>query len=177
MKILKTFGIILAATVALLLAVAAFAKKEYSVTREATINQPKDKVFAYIAQLKNQDNFSVWANMDKEMKKSYRGTDGTVGFVSAWDSQKDDVGAGEQEIKKILPGERVDYELRFLRPFRATNEAFLKAEAVDPTKTKVIWGFEGKMNYPMNIMLSMIEKMLAKDMDTSLTNLKKILEK
>jgi hypothetical protein len=33
------------------------------------------------------------------------------------------------------------------------------------------------MTYPMNIMVSMIEKMLVKDMDTSLGNLKRILEK
>ena len=51
--------------------------------------------------------------MDPDMKKTYRGTDGTVGFVSAWDSEKDDVGKGEQEIIKITDGERIDYELRF----------------------------------------------------------------
>lgn len=179
MKILKTLGIILAASVVLLLAIAAFAKKEYSVTREATINQPKDKVFAYISQLKNQDNFSVWASMDKDMKKTYRGVDGTVGFVSAWDSKKDDVGAGEQEIKKILPGERIDYELRFLRPFEAKNDAFLRTEAVDSGKTKVLWGFHAKMPFPMNLMLVFVdfEKMIGKDFETGLLNLKLLLEK
>ncbi len=47
------------------------------------------------------------------MKTEYRGTDGTVGFVSAWDSPVRDAGKGEQEITKIDDGKRIDYELRF----------------------------------------------------------------
>ncbi len=179
MKILKIFGLLVAATVILMLGLAAVTKKSYAVTRDATINLPKDKVFAYLVQLKNQDNFSVWANMDKDMKKTYRGTDGTVGFVSAWDSAKDDVGAGEQEIKKILPGDRIDYELRFLRPFESKSDAFMKTEAVEPAKTKVTWGFSAKMPYPMNLMLLFMdfEGMIGKDFETGLLNLKLLLER
>jgi hypothetical protein len=36
--------------------------------------------------LKNQDNFSVWAKMDPEMKKYYRGMGGNPGFVSGGES-------------------------------------------------------------------------------------------
>ena len=121
MKVLKKIGIGLGVIVALLLVIPLFTKKEYSVVRETVIARPKAVVFDYIVLLKNQDNFSVWAQMDKNMKKSYKGTDGQVGFVSAWESKDDKVGAGEQEIKKILPGERIDYELRFLKPFGAGN--------------------------------------------------------
>jgi hypothetical protein len=41
--------------------------------------------------------------MDPDMKKTYRGTDGTVGFVSEWESNKKDVGTGEQEIGLKTP--------------------------------------------------------------------------
>src|SRR5688572_26346634 len=99
MKILKTIGIALAVIIAAFLLVAVFVKKDYAVEREITINKPKQQVFDYIKYLKNQDNYSKWNMMDPGMTKSYRGTDGTVGFVAAWDSQKEDVGAGEQEIK------------------------------------------------------------------------------
>ena len=51
------------------------------------------------------------------MKIETHGTDGTPGFVSAWNSTSNEVGEGEQEIKKITEGERVDTELRFKRPF------------------------------------------------------------
>lgn len=179
MKFLKRLGITLGALVALALAVPLFTKDEYSVVREVIVARGKDEVFGYIKLLKNQDNFSVWANMDKNMRKSYTGTDGTVGFVSAWDSKNDKVGAGEQEIKKILPGERIDYELRFLRPMKATNETYMKVEAAGDKQTKVSWGFHGKTPYPFNLMLLFFdaEGMIGKAFDEGLGNLKKLLEK
>jgi hypothetical protein len=43
----------------------------------------------------------------------------------------------------------------------------------------VLWGFKGKMPYPMNLMLLCMnmDKMLGKDLGTGLQNLKSTLEK
>src|SRR5687767_6815253 len=106
MKILKRILFSVLGLVAILLIVALFVKKDYAVEREITINKPKQEVFAYIKYLKNQDNFSKWGSMDPAMQKSYTGTDGAVGAVSAWKGNSD-VGEGEQEIKKITEGERI----------------------------------------------------------------------
>jgi uncharacterized protein YndB with AHSA1/START domain len=179
MKIVKYLAIGLGSLIALLLIVAAFMPTDMAVTKEITINKPKAEIFSYIKLLKNQDNFSKWAKMDPNMTKTYRGTDATVGFVSAWDSKKDDVGTGEQEIKRIEEGKRIDYELRFIKPFESVSTAFLETEEVSPTQTKVKWGYNGKMNYPMNIMMAFmdIEEMLGDDFSTGLSNLKAIMEK
>ncbi len=179
MKITKFVLIAIAGLIVILLIVALFTKKEYGVIREVTINKPKSEVFEYVKLLKNQENFSVWAKMDPKMKKDYRGTDGTVGFVSSWDSKMKDVGKGEQEILKIAEGERIDYELRFIEPFASTSLAYITSEGVSETQTKVKWGFTGKMNYPMNLlMLTMdMEGMIGKDFQDGLNNLKAILEK
>ncbi len=178
MKILKKILIGILGLVALVLIVALFVKKEYAVVREITINKAKQEVFDYLKFLKNQDNFSVWAQRDSNMKKEFKGTDGTVGFVSAWDGNKE-VGKGEQEIKKITEGERLDFELRFIEPFEAKDNAYMTTEAVDTVHTKVTWGFDGKMNYPMNLMLVFMDmdKMLGPDLEKGLTNLKGVLEK
>lgn len=179
MGVLKKVLIGLAILIAIPLIVALFLNGEYKIVREITINKPKQDVFNYIKFLKNQDNFSKWATMDPAMKKSYRGTDGQVGFVSAWDSKTDSVGVGEQEIKKITEGERIDFELRFIEPFEATDMAYMTTETVSDNQTKVKWGFEGKMNYPMNLMLLFMdmEKMLGDDLSVGLSRLKGVLEK
>ena len=116
--------------------------------------------------------------MDPDMKKSYRGVDGSVGFVSAWDSQNPDVGKGEQEIIKVIEGEQVDFELRFLTPFEATAPAYMTTESVETDKTKVRWGFSGHMDYPMNLMLLFMdfEKIIGDDLQTGLNQLKVNLE-
>ncbi|PLX14252.1 MAG: polyketide cyclase [Marinilabiliales bacterium] len=178
MKALKyIFGVIIGIIV-LVLVVAALAPKDYAVEREITIDKPLPQVFNYIKYLKNQDNYSVWATMDPEMKKSFRGTDGEVGFVSAWESDKEDVGKGEQEIMSIDEGKRINFELRFMEPFEATDNAYMITQEVAPTITKVKWGFYGSMDYPMNLMLIFVdmEGILGADLQKGLENLKKELE-
>ncbi len=179
MKILKSILLAVAALVAITLVVALFIDQDYHVEREIVIDQPKEEVFNYVKYLKNQDNYSKWATMDSEMKKTYTGTDGTVGFVSRWESTNEEVGVGEQEIKGITEGEKLDFELRFYEPFEATDKAFMTTESLSDNSTKVKWGFNGKMAYPMNLMLLFInmEEMLGNDLQQGLDNLKTVLEK
>lgn len=179
MKILKIIGLILVGIIALLLVVALFVDGNYSVEREVTINKSKQEVFDYVKYLKNQDQFSVWAQIDPNMKKEYRGEDATVGFVSAWDSKDPKAGKGEQKIIQIAEGERIDYELHFIEPFESTDYAYLSFASVNDSVTHVKWGFNGKMKYPMNLMMLTMdmEKMLAPDLQNGLNNLKGILEK
>ncbi len=178
MNILVTILIVIASIIVLLLLLAAVLKKKYSVIKSVEINKPKAQVFDYIKHLKNQDNYSVWANRDPNMKKEYKGTDATVGFVSAWDSKEKNVGKGEQEILKITEGERLDFELRFLAPFEATEKAYMTTESLGAESTRVSWGFDGGMKYPMNLMLLFMnmEKMIGDDLESGLKKLKEVLE-
>lgn len=176
MKTLKTILIVVAIIIAIPLVIALFVKNEYAVEREITINKPKQEVFDYVKHLKNQDNYSTWVRMDPNMKKDFKGTDGTVGFVYAWNGNKD-AGKGEQEIKNITEGERVDVEVRFEEPFEGIASAPVTTEAVSENQTKVTWGMKGRSNYPMNFMNLFMDDMLGKDLDTSLKALKAILEK
>lgn len=178
MKTLKIILIVVAVIIAVPLIIALFVKKNYTVEREVVINKPKQEVFNYIKYLKNQDNYSKWATMDPNMKKTYTGTDGTLGFISAWESEDKKVGKGEQEIVKITEGERIDFELRFIEPFESKAPVYMITEQVSNNETKVKWGFKGNMKYPMNIMLMFMdmEKMIGDDFETGLKNLKGILE-
>jgi hypothetical protein len=113
-----------------------------------------------------------------QVKVDFRGTDGQVGFVSAWDGDKQ-VGAGEQEITRIVEGERVEFELRFKRPFAGTNQAHFAADPVNGSQTRVRWMMRGKSKFPMTLIGLFIncDKMLAKEFDSGLSQLKAILEK
>jgi len=164
--------------IAIFFIIALFTKKGYSLEREVTINKPAREVFNYIKHLKNQDYFSKWVMMDPGMKKTYRGTDGTVGFVYAWDGNKR-AGKGEQEIMKINEEKEMDTEARFIRPFAGVANTSFKTESLSGNQTKVKWGMSSTMKYPMNIILAFMnmDKLLGKDVETSLGTLKNILEK
>lgn len=178
MKIVKRIVFFLLAFVALALIIALFVKKDYAVEREITINKPKQEVFAHIKSLKNQNSFSKWGSLDSAMKQSYTGTDGTVGFVSSWKGNAD-VGEGEQEIKKITEGERVDFEIRFKEPMESTAQAFMTTEAITENQTKVKWAFNGNTPYPFNLMCLVMDmdEMIGPDLEVGLSNLKKQMEK
>ena len=179
MSIIKKILIAFLLLIFSFLIVALFVKKEFDAEKSIIINKPKSEVFDYIKSLKNQNNYSKWSMIDPNMKKKYKGIDGQVGFVSAWESKNDNLGVGEQEIKNIKEGELIEYELRFLKPFEATNMAYMSTSALDSNKTRTIWGFKGHMNYPMNLMLLFMnfEKMIGDDLQEGLQNLKKELEK
>ncbi|MBC7382259.1 MAG: SRPBCC family protein [Bacteroidia bacterium] len=179
MKILKTVLLLAIAFAVILLIAGLFIKKNYVVEKEIVINKPIKEVFDYIKYLKNQDIYSVWQTKDPNMKKSFIGTDGKIGFVSAWNSELSEIGKGEQEIMSITEGERLDFELRFVKPLTVKEEAYMTTEYISDNKTKVKWGFRVKMAYPKNIMLLVInmDELLDKNLETSLVNLKNQLEK
>ncbi len=179
MKIIKKILLIIGIIAVILLITALFVRKEYGVERQITINKPVAEVFDYVKFLKNQEIYSVWYSIDPGMKTYYIGNDGTPGFIVGWDSDNEDVGAGEQEIRNIKFGERIDYELRFIRPFKSTAHTYIVTQPDGDNKTIVKWGFNGRMNYPVNLMLLFMnfEEMIGKDFETGLLNLKIIIEK
>ena len=174
MGILKKILVALILLFSIVLIAAYFMPKEYAISREITINKPADSVFNYVKYLKNQNEFSVWANIDPKMKSTYTGTDGQVGATSAWESKVKEVGVGEQEITKITEGKRIDFELRFKEPFEDTAVGFMSTDATGNNQTKVKWGINGIIPYPMNIMMPMMkmDEMLGKDLQKGLENLK-----
>ena len=174
MKIVFLVLSILVAIVVILLIVAIFFKKDYLVVRKIIINRPKQEVFDYIKYLKNQAEWSKWETMDPNMKTSYSGTDGTVGFVYGWESKNRKVGTGTQEVRKIIDGERIDWDYLFVG--YPPTQCYWATEAVSENVTQMEWGFEGRMKYPMNLMILFFDKMVGNDLDKELVSLKTKIE-
>ena len=168
---------ILITLVVIVLVLGMIAPKEYQVQRSTTIKLPLAKVYDYLKYLKNQDEWSPWQRRDPNMKKEFKGIDGQPGFTSVWEGNKD-VGSGEQELTNLVENHRIESQLRFLKPFKSTSDAFIEVESIDEDATKVTWGFMGKNAFPMNIMMLFMsmDKMVGKDFEEGLNNLKERLE-
>ncbi len=170
---------IIAGILAFIFIAAFFSPSQWSIQAEAVINKPKQEVFDYIKILKNSEHFNKWVMTDPKMKKEFKGIDGTVGFIYSWNSENKSVGAGSQEIIKLIEGEKVEYEIRFIKPFEGISTASISTESISDNQTKVIWVFSSSNTYMMKVMhvLLNLKKVLLKDLQTSLNNLKNILEK
>ena len=178
MKALIWILIVVVSIIGLILLTALFVKKDFAVEKQIEINKPKQEVYNYVVLLKNQNTSRKGATTAPAMETTFSGVDGTVGFVSAWKSENKNVGSGEQEITKIDPGKRIDYELRFKEPMEDTNMAHMTLDSIGENKTLVKWGFEGVMKYPTNITLLFLDfdKLIGGDFEFGLNKLKGILE-
>lgn len=174
---MMTLLYILAGIVLLVIILGIIAPKSYKVSRSIDIKQNIYKTFEYLKSLKKQDEWSPWGKRDPNMKKEFTGIDGEVGAISKWEGNKE-VGSGEQEITNIVDKQLIESQLRFLKPFKSTSDAFLKVIEIEEG-TRVTWGFKGKNKFPMSIMMLFMsmEKMIGKDFEEGLQSLKEILEK
>ena len=177
MNTLITILLVLSGIIALLLIIALFMKKEHFVKCEIIINAPRQKVFDFLKHLKNQEQFNKWATAGKENRKEeFKGTDGTVGYIYYWSGDKS-AGQGEKEIKNIIEGKSIETEIRFVKPMAAIASIVMETESLSDSQTKVTWSNSGILKYPLNIMIPIAEKNFSKDMKSSLSILKEILEK
>ena len=112
---------------------------------------------------------------DPNIKITYTGTDSTVGFNSAWESDKRDV-VGEQGITAIMPEEGYNSELRFEKPFKGIRYTKVIVLGIAPNQNKVTTIFNTRTGFPMSLMVPLIKKMLQKDMKATAENLKRIIE-
>ena len=163
--------------VLLFLVLSMMGPKDYAVSRSIDVDRARGEVYDYLRHIKNQNDWGPWARRDPSMEQSFSGTDGEVGFVSHWKGNKE-VGEGEQEITGLTPGERIETDLRFIKPFKAESDAYFELED-SGAGTRVTWGIVGEnksaISRVMGLFMSM-DKMIGKDFEEGLGTLKSTLE-
>ena len=168
-----TVFIIITIVVTLVIILALIAPKGYEVSRSIELDHSPEKVWQHLKFLKKQQEWSPWARKDLNMDLTFTGVDGEIGATSHWSRNKD-VGEGEQEITRIVEGERIEQDLRFLKPYKSQSDCYMTLEEYEVNKSKVTWGFTGKNKFPMSIMMLFMsmDKMVGKDFEQGLQNLK-----
>src|SRR5690606_14417813 len=84
------------------------------------------------------------------------------------------MGEGSQRIVNLVPGERIDTKLQFIKPMESEMDCYMITSAVNASETKVVWGMSGRTPYPFNLMSLFMD--YGKDFRAGLQNLKNILE-
>lgn len=177
MKILKYIIVGLGGLIALLLIIAIFVPKDYTVSVSQTVDKPKQVVLDYVKILKNQEQYSEWVKADPNNHPEIVGTDGTVGAVQKWNSKDDNVGEGQQTIT-TLTDDSMLVELKFIRPFKGEAKAANLFKALSDNQTQITSVFYGHADYPFNLMAVCMGKKMIKDTQAkNLNNIKQILEK
>jgi hypothetical protein len=166
---------IIAGTVALLFIAAIFMRRNHYEECNIVIEASNTKVFDFVKLVANQEAFNKHAQAGTDRQKTITGTDGTVGFIYAWNGSKE-AGQGEKEIIAIEEGRRIETEIRFVKPMVVSSRMVMETQALPDGNTQVTWSNAGDLKYPLNLLIPFMEKSVTKDMQGSLVMLKELLE-
>jgi uncharacterized protein YndB with AHSA1/START domain len=173
----KIIAIVIVALIAAVLIYASTKPDIFVVLRSTTIKAPPEKIFALINDFNGWMAWSPWEKKDPAMKRTYGATSIGKGATYAWEGNKD-VGQGSMEITESTPSSRVALKLDFLKPFEAHNQVDFTLEPKGDA-TGVTWRMQGPTPYFAKIVhvFMDMDKMVGKDFEAGLTNLKASAEK
>lgn len=174
---LKLIIILVILLIAAILILASFKPDSFRVERSVLIQATPEKVFVYLNDLRSWAAWSTWEKMDPDMKKTYSTNSSGQGASYEWQGNKK-VGHGRMTIAESLAPSKVVIQLDFLAPFEAHNVAELTLQT-QGGGTLVTWSMYGPSPFIsklFGVFVSM-DKMVGKDFEDSLGNLKAIAEK
>lgn len=171
---------ILASLIVILFGVAACQPTEWKVERSVLINAPREKVWQIVSDLNRYNEWNPYARMDPEAKITVTGPAATLGSTYAWDGTN--TGAGQMTTTWIEAGERIDFDLQFLRPMSVTNKAsFIVGTQENPTKMTWVMngthqGFTGLISRVLHLFMNM-DALVGESFESGLSVLRDIAEK
>jgi uncharacterized protein YndB with AHSA1/START domain len=177
LEIIAIIAVILAIAVAVVLVLAATKPGTLRVQRSTTIKAPAEQIFPLIADFHQWRRWSPYEEKDPAMKRTYAGAEHGKGAVYAWDGDKN-VGSGRMEILETSSPSKIVIQLDFFTPFEGHNTAeFTMLPQGDATH--LTWTMSGCSNFMAKLIqvFMNLDKMIGKDFEVGLANLKKLTEK
>ena len=173
---LKVILIISVALIALILIYAATRPDDFHVERSINIKAAPEKIFGLINDLHRWNEWTPY-NKDQAMRKTYSGSASGKGAAYSWEGNKD-VGKGEIAITESIPFSRIVFDLHMIEPFEGHNVAAFSLNAAGDS-TRVTWSLDDKQKLMVKVMgiFMNMDRMIGKDFEAGLANLKTVAEK
>jgi len=174
-EIIGVIAIILAVAIAIVLVLAATKPDTFRVQRAISIKAPAEKILPLIGDFRQWAHWSPWEGKDPAMKRTYSGAASGKGAVYAWDGNKN-VGSGSMEILDAAPS-KVVIKLDFIKPFEGHNTAEISM-VPQGDATHLTWLMHGPTPFfgkIIHVFINM-DRMVGKDFETGLANLKRLTE-
>jgi uncharacterized protein YndB with AHSA1/START domain len=176
-EIITVIAAILAIAIAAVLIFAGIKPNSFSVRRATSIKAPAEKIFPLISDFHQWGTWSPYETKDPAMKRTFSGATSGKGAVYAWDGNNN-VGSGRMEILDAAAPSKIVIRLDFFKPFEGHNTAeFTMLPQGDATTlTWLMHGPAPFMSKMMQVFMN-LDRMIGKDFEVGLANLKKLTEK
>src|SRR5262245_20716247 len=173
----RTIAIVIVAASAAILILAATRPNTFRVARVIRLQAPPDKIFPLVNDFHRWSAWSPFEKLDPAMKRALSGAPSGKGAVYEWEGNAK-AGKGRMEITDTVEPSRVTIQLDFLKPFEAHNTAEFTLDAQGGA-TNVTWAMYGPTPYVAKIihLFVSMDRMVGKDFETGLANLKTLAER
>lgn len=175
MKIVRNILIISAGLLLLLFIIGLFLPSEYKIERQITINSVPDSIIPFIMNLSNWEKWSyISTKKDSTLKLTFK--DSKFGSNSQLFWKSDYMGTGKVIINDYKTNERIGYDMIFGEDDHKINGLFLFKASNN--QTKVTWMDYGELGFnPVARIFGLfLDGFIGKDLELSLSNLKKTVE-
>ncbi len=174
---LKISAAVLVVAIVVILIIAALKPGSFSVKRSLAIKAAPEKIFPLINDFHSWNTWSPWEKLDPAMQRTFSGAQSGSGTVYAWQGNGK-VGAGRMEISESVPSSRIVIKLDFIKPFEGHNVTTFTLQPQGEL-TNVSWVMEGPAPFISKVMqvFCNMDKVIGKDFETGLQNLKSTSEK
>lgn len=143
-------------------------------SRDIFIATPPATVHRILDDFRLWNGWSPWEELDPDLQREFSGAEHGVGSHYAW-SGNNKVGQGSMEITGSTP-ERIDIDLEFLKPFKASNKTTFELRP-EGDGTRVVWTMSGERNVLLALMGKLFfDKAIGKDFEKGLGKLKVLAE-
>ena len=174
---IKAIAVVIVVLVAGVLMLATTKPDTFSVQRSATIKAPPEKIFAVLNDFHRWPEWSPWEKLDPAMKRTLGGPASGKGATYTWEGNGK-AGQGRMEIIESAPSRKVGIQLDFIKPFEGHNVAeFTLTPQAD--STQVDWVMRGPTPFVSKLMQVFVslDRVIGKDFEEGLANLKRLTEK
>lgn len=172
----KKIGLGIVAALVIFLAYVSTRNGHFHYERSGIINAPVTRIFPVISNFKMGSQWNPYDQKDPNMKRNFSGVDGAVGSKMEFEGNAE-AGSGWLEITKIEPNSFVEIHLHMTKPFVADNTIMYRLTS-EGTGIRFSWAMEGDGGFLGKLISVFIdcEKMMTKDFDAGIANLKKLAE-
>jgi uncharacterized protein YndB with AHSA1/START domain len=176
LEVIVIIAVIFAIAIALVLILAASKPDTFRVTRAAAIKAAPETIFPLISDFHAWRKWSPWEGRDPAMKRTFSGAERGTGAIYAWDGNRN-VGASRMEIVRTTAPSDIAIKLDFIKPFEGHNvaEFTLSPQGGGTDVTWVMHGPAPFMSKMMQVFMNM-DRMIGRDFEVGLANLKKVAE-
>jgi hypothetical protein len=181
--------IVVLVLIAAILGAAAMRPAIFTVRRSLAIKAAPEKLFALVNDFHNWGAWSPYEKIDPTMTRRLSGQASGKGAIYEWDS-KGKAGAGRMEIIDAQSPSKIRIKLDFIKPFEGHNiaeftfdakggSAATEATWSEATWSEATWSMSGPSPFMAKLMGLFInlDRMIGKDFETGLANLKSATER